>query len=235
MSLKDKNTIRFAIWNINNVKSNIWRLWVNKNEIYLGAKNTLHVLKVSLHHSGIWRIAFVKDLKREDMESDRVIFKWNKPTLVNNWFVSSIGVIVSSINPNIPFKHEQREDKRIIFIPEAKEGRRMLFKIYISQPGITEEMFKKNLRFTDILIGNLTKQNGEKVWLIYMEDDLSLDELKMIKEVMYNTKIDLRWNIEDITYTPRALRFISEDTPTDNTQPTILDISLGKENVQIST
>ena len=76
---KIPDVLRFAVGSPENIQSFVWRVWVQGDDVYIGARNALQVFKVSLHASGIWRIAFVKELKKEDSNSDRVIVRWNKP------------------------------------------------------------------------------------------------------------------------------------------------------------
>ena len=53
---------------------------------------------------------------------------------------------------------------------------------------------------------------------------------------MGKAKIHLKvGSSEDSLHDSRALLVVSEDVPTVTTQPTILDISLGKENLEIAT
>lgn len=236
MASKNKDTIHFAVGTPDDPQSWVWRLWVQGDEIYLGAKNALQAFKVSLHKSGIWRIAFVKELKREDEANDRVIVKWKKPYEFAPGWTPSIAVVVSSIKPHRPFSKIKIEDERIIWLPEPMEGKRLVFKILISTSEMSEVDLKQVLISDDRLIGSLIKTNGEKAWLILREDDLSSIEVTKIRDVMYKTKIHLKASSsEDSLHDSRALLVVSEDVPTSTTQPTILDISLGKENIEIAT
>src|SRR3989338_530076 len=236
MSSKDKNIIRFAVGTQDDPKSWVWRLWVQGDEVYIGAKNSLQAFKVSLHKSGIWRIAFVKELKRSDDTADRVIVKWQKPgEFVPGW-TASIAVAVSSIEPARPFKKVRVEDTRIVWFSQQTKGKRLLFKILISSQGMSETDLKKIIVAGDKLAGRLVKTNGEIVWLVAREDNLSHVEIEKIKDVMDKIKIYLKaGSSEDALNDSRALLVVSEDVPTTTTQPTILDISLGKENLDIAT
>jgi len=51
-----------------------WRLWVHRDDIYLAAAGQVDTIKVSLHHSGKWRVAYTT----EHMSNDRPL--WNKTT-----------------------------------------------------------------------------------------------------------------------------------------------------------
>ncbi|MBX9809935.1 hypothetical protein K2X92_06095 [Candidatus Gracilibacteria bacterium] len=237
MSSKNKNVIKFAVGTPNDPQSSIWRLWVNKDDIYLGEKNTLPAMKVSLHASDNWRIAFVKELKREDETTDRAILKWKRPAEIFPGWTPSIAVLVSSLKPIRRLSKTTVEDKRIIWMPETTEGKRMIFMLVISKSNMSEMDARKILTPTDRIVGCLNKKNGEKVWLIYREDeDLTAYEVEKIKDIMKKTKIHLKVDSsEDSIYGSRAILMLSENTPTTFTQPTILDIALGKENLEIAT
>jgi hypothetical protein len=49
-----------------------WRLWVHKNDIYVAAAEQVDTIKVSMHQSGKWRVAYTT----EHMSGDRPL--WNK-------------------------------------------------------------------------------------------------------------------------------------------------------------
>lgn len=236
MTSKNKDIIRFAVGTPENPQSWVWRLWVQGDEVYLGAKNAIQAFKVSLHKSGIWRIAFVYELKRDDENTDRVIVKWKKPEEFAPGWTPSIAVLVSSIKPSRPFNNVKVEDKRIVWFSEPQNGKRAIFKVLLSIPGMTESDLKKVLISGDRYVGSLIKKNGEKVWLVLREDDLSTIEIVKIQDVMDKTKIHLKvGSSEDSLHDSRALLVVSEDVPITTTQPTILDISLGKENLEIAT
>jgi len=195
----------------------------------------LQAFKVSLHSSGIWRIAFVEELKRENMETDRLILKWNKPEEIAPGWTPSIAISVSSIQPLRPFGKVAIDDSRITWIAKSAEGKRMIFMILMSTDKMSEVDLRRILNSTDKLVGSIIKKNSEKVWLVYRGEDLSSNEENKIREVMKNTLIHLKaGSSEDSTQNSRAILVVSEDAPTNKTQPLILDISLGKENLDIT-
>jgi hypothetical protein len=56
----DKKPLIVAAGSPDDVRSSIWRLWIQGDDIYFGTRDTLPAFKISLHQSGIWRAAFVK-------------------------------------------------------------------------------------------------------------------------------------------------------------------------------
>ena len=233
MASKEKNTLRFAVGTPDNILSWVWRMWTNGDDVYLGARNALQVFKVSLHKSGIWRIAFVDDLERADKESDRVIVKWQRPKESSSKWTPSIGVLVSPIEAKQPFNKKKIEDSRIKWIDKPSiSNKRFIFKVVLSDPGVTEEDLRKIAPEAEF-VGSVVTRSNETAWLILLEDSLTEIEAQKIKDVMEKTKIQLKAGGSSETIgDSRALLVVSEDTPTATTQPTIIDIALGKENLE---
>jgi len=233
MSSSKKNTILFAVGSSENIQSWVWRMWVQGDDVYLGARNALRAFKVSLHRSNIWRIAFVKDLKRDDI-SDRLIQRWTRPGEFTPGWTPSIGILVSSIDAKRPFKKIKVEDSRFQWFSPPSNGNKLLFKVLISKPDLSEADLTAVLIQGDQLVGKLLKRNGETAWLVVREDILTSIEIEKITDVMEKTKIHLKpGSLEDSVGDSRALLVVSEDYPSISNQPTILDIALGKENLEI--
>jgi len=207
-------------------------MWVHRNEVYIGARDALTVFKVSLHNSGIWRIAFVAELEREDADSDRVIVRWRRPSEFVAGWTSSIGILVSSIQSQQPFESLPINDARVQWFAPPKNGQKLLFKVLFSSPDFSEKDLDKVVLKEDRLVARLVKDNGEVVWLVVREENLTPVEIEKIQDVMIKTKIHLKpdSSAESISGS-RALLVVSDNVPTISTQPTILDIPLGKENV----
>ncbi len=236
MSSSKSNTLHFAVGSPEDIKSWIWRMWVSGDDVYLGARNALKVFKVSLHRSNIWRMAFVEELKRDNPETDRVIIKWQRPGEFTPSWTQSLGIIVSSIHAKRSFKNGSIEDTRIQWFSPPTKGRKLVFKVLFSKPRTSEVDFKKVIIAGDKLVGKLNKKSGEAVWLVVREVELNPIEIKKIKNVMQKTKIySKHGSSEDSVSDSRALLVVSDDIPSISNQPTIFDIGLGKENIDMST
>jgi hypothetical protein len=232
---KDGQTFRFAVGSPETVESWIWRLWIHRDEVYLGARDALRAFKVSLHQSGIWRIAFVADLERSD-KSDRVITKWKRPGEFAPGWTPSVGVLISSVLPVRPFKTPRITDNRVTWFDRPVAGNKLLFKILFSKGAFTTDDARKITTDRDRLAACLVKQNGEKVWLVVRDEQLAPIEEQKVRDVMLKTKIHLKpGSEEDSVASSRALLVVSEERPGVSNQPTILDISLGKENLAWDT
>lgn len=234
MSSKESSTLRFAVGSPDNIKSCVWRMWVTGDDVYLGARNSLKAFKVSLHRSNTWRVAFVEELKRDQPETDRVIIKWQRPEEFAPGWTPSIGILISSIDAKRPFKKNRIKDSRIQWFSSPTTGNKYIFKVLFSKPGTSDNDYKKITISGDRLVGKLKKKSGEIVWLVVREDDLTPIEIAKIEDVMQKTKIHLKpGSSEESIFDSRALLVVSDDSPLILNQPTILDIALGKENLDI--
>ncbi len=67
----------------------LWRVWVHGDEIYLAPRGMAQLVNLSLHSSGIWRWAWVKDsVLDEELEGDRAHERWLKPgPFIPGWIV----------------------------------------------------------------------------------------------------------------------------------------------------
>jgi len=234
MSSREPSTLRFAVGSPESIQSWVWRMWVHRDDVYLGARNALTSFKVSLHQSDIWRIAFVNELERGDEETDRVIFKWERPEEFTPGWTPSIGILISSIEAKRPLEKVKVEDPRIHWFSPSAEGRKLVFKVLFSKPGYSQNDLQRVTIPGDRLVGRLPKRNGEIVWLVLREDGLTPLEIAKIRDVMQKTRIHLRpGSLEDSILDARALLVVADHSPTISNQPTILDIALGKENLDI--
>jgi hypothetical protein len=230
----ETNIIRFAVGSPKNIQSWVWRMWVQGDDVYLGARDALQAFKVSLHKSGVWRIAFVKELEREDQVSDRVIIKWKTPGEFAPGWTPSIAVLISSIRPEKSFDADKIDDPQIRWFSTPKQNNKLIFKVLFSKPNLSEQDFRKVTISDDRLVARMVKANKEIVWLVVREEPLTSIELEKIKDVMQKTKIHLKpGSTENIVHNSRGLLVVSENNPGISTQPTILDIPFGKENLDI--
>lgn len=73
--------VRFAVGTPHGMSSNSWKLWARGNDVYFACRDNFQEFKLSVHASGIWRLAFTKEatsqhpaLRRYD--DNRVINRW---------------------------------------------------------------------------------------------------------------------------------------------------------------
>lgn len=76
-----RDPIRIAVGTPDGVSSNSWRVWVRGLDTYVRCRDNFREIKVSLHASGIWRVAFTEETITAHPElahggGDRVVHRW---------------------------------------------------------------------------------------------------------------------------------------------------------------
>lgn len=74
--------IRFAVGTPHGVSSDSWKVWVRGDDAYFACRDQLKEIKISLHASGVWRLALTESAvtKRPDLlakGADRLLQRWN--------------------------------------------------------------------------------------------------------------------------------------------------------------
>lgn len=231
---KKNNAIRFAVGDPNNVQSHIWRIWVQGNDVYLGTRDSLNIMKVSLHASGIWRLAYVESFDKRDRNSDRVIIRWTKKEGPIDWF-QSINIITTPSTSKNLFNPQKESLDSIQWIPSCGVGRKVFFKIVFSGSNISLEKGKLSLKQYSVL-KYWKKADGETVWLLYGETELHSSERSRVNDVVEKLKINIAPTEEkNPVKNARALLFVSDNNPTPENQPGVFDIGLSNDNVFIES
>ena len=231
MGSKKSQTFRFAVGTSDYPLSFTWRLWVHGDEIYVGTSEGAHFYKVSLHSSGIWRVAYVHRLDTDNDSTDRVLVKWRRPPELFPGWIPSVVIHVSSIAPARPIIPMKTDDHRITWISAPSVGKKLLLRVFLSLPGIDKNSLELG---PNRLFGGLATKSGVKAWVIVQEEPLTSIEIGKIEDVRSKTKFHVSGMPKlGSGFNPRAVLVVSEDEPTERSQPTLFDIMLGYENVQI--
>ncbi|MDO8615292.1 MAG: hypothetical protein Q7T33_06095 [Dehalococcoidia bacterium] len=174
----------------------------------------------------------MKELEGRDRDTDRAVVKWTRPSEFTPGWTGSVAVLVSPIEPLRPFRTATVADPRIQWFSPAAKGQKLLFKVIFGEAGHTD--ISRVILPADRTLGPLRKKNGESVWLVLREDNLTLIELSKISDVIDNLKIHLRAgsSVDSVTDS-RSLLVVAPDAPGMKDQPTVFDIALGKENIHI--
>ena len=110
----------------------------------------------------------------------------------------------------------------------------MVFKVLFSTLSRSEDDLKRLTIQGDQLVGRLVRRDGEIVWIVLRDDNLGPVEIGKIRDVMALTKIHLQpGSSEESVSGSRALLVVADDVPGITNQPTIFDIGLGKEDLDI--
>lgn len=224
--MSEKNIIRFAVGSRNDVHSSIWRLWSHNSDLYLAARSYANISKFSFHQSGNYRYAINENIKRKDNQTDRALYKWNRSEEVAPGWVQCLGILVPPRITKIPFNNTFLENKSVAFISPPDLGNKVIFNIIFSPKEATEDSLIRNSAHKIQIIGYVVLQR-ELAWLVTFQDILTLDEEVKMKDHFNKLKIHLKPGATGDSLNNSFLHILEQGKP-----PFILDIELGRENLQ---
>jgi hypothetical protein len=115
-----KSPLRFAVGTPEGASSNSWRAWVQGMDIYVSCRDNFREFKVSLHASGVWRVAFTETAVEskptlQTPNGDRVIHR-QKPDLTDK-SKAIIGFQIVILNSGLYLSPTQRHKwpKSVVF------------------------------------------------------------------------------------------------------------------------
>jgi hypothetical protein len=220
--------LRFAAGSPANVRSSVWKLWTHRDDAYLLTRASGQWLKVSLHASGDWRIAYTRGTTLNDAQ--RVIHRWRRPAEMQPGWVKSLAIVVPFPTVSEPLDHYEVEPGvDIEWFPEPRLNRKLTFRIIFGGATASTTMLEATLPVGATLKGPLEKANGERVFVAAWEEDLSSAETLILRDHVAKTIIHLAKGS-----TGRTLYACLHAIDTDADQPGIIDIILGRENLAIA-
>ena len=92
------DSFRFGVGNPSGRRSSAYTIFRNGTDVYLTPYGTRHILKVSLHASGDWRVAITKEhLTRRDAvpiasARNRTLLSWRRPYEVADGYLNAFSI-----------------------------------------------------------------------------------------------------------------------------------------------
>lgn len=174
---------RFGVGSPDGQYSMVWRVWVHGDEIYVAPRNMANLVKLSLHSSGIWRWAWVKDsvLDRQT-EGDRVHRKWLKPDpFIPEWVVGP-----SVMFPSSPVKgwgaDPVETTKDVSWLTPPGPNEKVTVSMMLGEPGVMPARdLREERRFP--LLAELSLRSGGRVWIASRTDRMTLEEVAGVATV----------------------------------------------------
>ena len=134
-------SIRWAIGMRDGAKSQSWSVFGNPNhaDVYIGPRSQTGAIKLSLHKSGIWRMAWTSEGARAiqlPAGQNRRLTEWKRtPELVPGWrHAVSVHMTRASLVANL----DEPRLGRVAFFPPPDEGEMVRFMLLLAEPGSAE-------------------------------------------------------------------------------------------------
>jgi hypothetical protein len=228
MASKENNTIRFAVGDKGDVRSSIWRLWANGNDLYLAARSYAHISKISFHQSGLYRFAINDKVERENDASDRVLYKWKRPDEFIPGWTRCFGLLFPPRVTQHPFANVFAENKAIQFIEPPAAGRKVILNIILSHKAARSDHVTKGCATGAKILGRIDMPR-ELAWLISFSDAFTSAESATVSDHFNKLKLHLKPGSSGAEVESSFLHALEEGVT-----PFLIDIELGRESLEIS-
>lgn len=174
--------VRFAVGSAHGPRASVWRLWVNRNDVYVAARVAASEMKVSLHASGKWRSGFTdQHLQRANplisLDRDRALDKWERPPQFAPGWTRAFTITVPA-SEIVASDVVVSDPDEIIWIDPLPEGWATVFTVLLSAPDATGSEGRGfataagREQFTEV-VAVIELKNGEHVWVVAHAEQLS--------------------------------------------------------------
>lgn len=136
-----RDGLRLAVGSLNR-RSSVWRVTARRNDIYVTANGLGHSQKLSLHESGVWRMAYHDEElaarhgatgKPEFNNDPRVVDRWEQPEASAGWMHAfTVWVPHGHLTP-LPDEVENPK-KPIIWLTEPDENEAVGIHFAVARP-----------------------------------------------------------------------------------------------------
>jgi hypothetical protein len=217
-------SITVAIGSPDDLKSHVWRFWIQNNEVYLTARSARPPLKplakISFHKSGDCHAKIGRTK----------VLQWRKPKPDRFGITQAFVVIVDPFPVTTPFKNKTINDPDIRWIPVAPYGKAVALIVMFAtrQSDLDSSRFPTGTR----PLAKFKKFNGEAALFVSHDWDLT----PRMREVIIGKRSEIKIHVRETS--------LSELHLADSTRPiafyppgssgemnSAIDLTLGWENV----
>lgn len=224
MSKKNKSIFRFGVAASDGRVSGSYKLWTEKNEVYLLERVTGNSFKVSLHKSGNWQISFTSEFfaDKNKPNQKRHIKRWTAP-------VNNIGNGVTlAFRIRIPESELMdlalNNTKKITWIKSPEKEHFIEIDLIFTKKNAT---FPEDWPLKNFLNASLLKEmillNGDSLWIIYFYQPMSKKQIILLDHY----REEGRKMIKKIDHKPRKPKLILMGKEKDNSRQ-FVEVAINK-------
>jgi hypothetical protein len=149
--------------------STVFRVWVQRSDVYIAARSIAGTMKVSLHESGVWRMAFTTQHVEQGSTfvaptADRLMERWQRPPEYEPGWTAAFEIIVPHSELG-PAPQPARPEPRVFWHPDPGAGLETRYWILIAGAGVEEPVPLPRGAVRQTVIGRLGLVNGETVYV----------------------------------------------------------------------
>lgn len=196
-----ETAIRFGLKNNENKRSSIWKCWTNsgkgKNDVYVTNRAVGKAMKVSLHESGSWHIAFDSHFLNREIEgesrlrSNRFVDKWQRPHEISKGCRLALRIVISEDVVTTPIT--DRDPLSTSWISSPPPGKAIEIVLLFTTPCADVSNWPGRDSMKTQLLGTFQIESGYRAWLVYyMVDKPTMDQRKGTMTLFKSGKATVR-------------------------------------------
>ena len=187
------DTLRFSIGPWHGRYSSVWRVWSEDGDVYLAVRALVRYMKISLHQSGRFRVAFTKEYNEKmvlengkNSAIDRAFLKWQKIPISDSEIMQALDIHfpLSALS----LRHKPDTTNLILLQPDQKslgDNDSVTVKVLFHKLHPDSELLTAALKRRNLMPGFwLELSNGEYVTIAFQYSKqlpLSISEAEMQK------------------------------------------------------
>jgi hypothetical protein len=157
--------------------SPVWRIWNEKNEVYLTGKVFNGTFKISLHSSGVWPVAATDESGIDAKPGNRRMKAWKRPPEFQPGWTQGPHISVARLPQYDHGKFDERQSKPIDWIPKPDPNWKATVAVFFGASDKTLHDFTQILAPREMYLDDhLELANGQKVFVMARYDPLTNDD-----------------------------------------------------------
>ena len=168
--------IRFAVGERGDQLSPVWKIWSNKNDVYLTARTLGGFFKISLHWPDYWAAATTKESGAEILPGNRQQKVWKRPPEFEPGRTHGPHIAVARLAQHDHAKFDEKPTKSntIEWIPKPNSNCKATVAVFFGSPDKTLDDFTGILAPGEVYVNDhLELENGEKVFIMVVYEPLT--------------------------------------------------------------
>jgi hypothetical protein len=226
--------IRVAVGSPNEMHSSVWRIWSHKDEMYISSSGLKYFAKLSLHSSGVWRLAELRARTGpnpyDPSESDpRVMHRWDQPPHFADGWTQCLNLVIPSVF--VPERFPAPEDVRVRpskveWIRAPSVGHVTVFVLLMAASAELDP--RTVMKIGDRTICYFNLDSGRVAWLVLHQEEMSMSDYSIDQGLVGDMKITHTDDPGSGAFA--ALMSVGTDR---GGVPMILEMALGRNNIRI--
>jgi hypothetical protein len=156
-------TLRVVVGTEFGPRSAVWRIWTQKNEVYVAPRSLGGEIKTSLHASGRWRRALRTPLDRHSF----LLVTGQRPPEFVNGATLALRIIVAADELTAPgVEPPAKEKAKTELFAAPPSGWVSYLALVLAAPGRPVDGHPRPERGDSVLLGSWALGSGEMLWVV---------------------------------------------------------------------